>query len=397
MQILHYLLYLLLTIFGLGILIFVHELGHYLTARACHVTIHEFSLGMGKRLCGFTSKKTGIMYSLRLFPIGGYVAMAGEDASEDASEDADEDTGESAGENAVENAEKDADKDANAPLTPEEQRRLDAKDPNAFCKKNVWQKIFILVAGAGMNILTGFLAMLIMTVGMFASGYRMPSTTIGAFYEGAPSQLTGLEPGDTVLEVNGVGVHTGYDLSYEIMQAGYQPLDILVERDGQRVLIQHVLFPQIQSEGMTLGDMDFKVTPLENTFGNIMKVTVWRSVSSIKMVYDSIGGLITGRYSLSNISGPIGVSSTVSTVAAQPMAGWNMLYLFALIAMNLGVMNLLPIPALDGGRLFFRFIEVLRFGKPINPRVEARIHGAGMMLLLLLTAVIACKDIFSLF
>ena len=115
MQILNFLLYFALTVLGLGVLIFVHELGHYLTARACHVTVHEFSLGMGKRLCGFTSKKTGIQYSLRLLPIGGYVAMAGEDEG-----------GEGAG------------------------------DPNAFCKKNVWQRMLILAAGAGMNVLTGF-------------------------------------------------------------------------------------------------------------------------------------------------------------------------------------------------------------------------------------------------
>lgn len=396
MQFLHFLLYLLLTILGLGVLIFVHELGHYLTARACHVTIYEFSLGMGKRLCGFTSKKTGIMYSLRLFPIGGYVSMAGEDGGE-------EDTDTKQKGNPTEVSATDQASPEIAPSTGKETdgekspRGNGADDPNAFCKKNVWQRILILFAGAGMNILTGFLAMLVLTVGMFASGYRMPSTTIGAFYEGAPSQVTGLAVGDTVLKVDGVRVHTGYDLSYEIMNAGYQPIDILVERDGQRVLIEDVLFPQLTAEGTTMGDMDFKVLALENSFGNVMKVTFWRSVSSIKMVFDSIGGLITGRYSLSSLSGPIGVSSAVSEVASQPMAGWNMLYLFALIAMNLGVMNLLPIPALDGGRLFFRFIEVLRFGKPINPRVEARIHGAGMMILLLLTAVIAFKDIFSLF
>lgn len=396
MQFLHFILYLLLTILGLGVLIFVHELGHYLTARACHVTIYEFSLGMGKRLCGFTSKKTGIMYSLRLFPIGGYVSMAGEDGGEDETDapQTDSPTEASVTDQTSPGMAPGTGKETDAEKAP---RGNGADDPNAFCKKNVWQRILILFAGAGMNILTGFLAMLVLTVGMFASGYRMPSTTIGAFYEGAPSQVTGLAVGDTVLKVDGVRVHTGYDLSYEIMNAGYQPIDILVERDGQRVLVEDVLFPQLTAEGTTMGDMDFKVLALENSFSNVMKVTFWRSVSSIKMAFDSIGGLITGRYSLSSLSGPIGMSSAVSEVASQPMAGWNMLYLFALIAMNLGVMNLLPIPALDGGRLFFRFIEVLRFGKPINPRIEARIHGAGMMILLLLTAVIACKDIFSLF
>ena len=134
MAILRALLYLALTLFLMGILIFVHELGHYLTARACRVTIYEFSLGMGKRLAGFTSKKTGIQYSLRLFPIGGYVSMAGEDEDKEGEEN----------------------------------------DPNAFNKKNPWQRLLILVAGAAMNVLTGALAMLILVSGMTLAGYKLP-------------------------------------------------------------------------------------------------------------------------------------------------------------------------------------------------------------------------------
>ena len=350
---LSFLFYLILTFFLLGVLIFVHELGHYLTARACGVTIHEFAIGMGKRLGGFTSKKTGIMYSFRILPVGGYVAMAGEDDEVD--------------------------------------------DPNAFNKKNVWQRMLILVAGAGMNVLTGFLAMLILTTGMTLSGYKMPSTQIGEFEEAASSYASGLELGDIVLSVDGTRVHTGYDLSYEIMHSGYKPVDVVVLRGGQRILVPDVVFPSGESEGVMFGGMDFRVVALDDTVGNVCKVTVFRSTSAIKMVFDSIGGIISGRYSISSMSGPIGVSSAVSEVASQPMAVWNILYLFALIAMNLGVMNLLPIPALDGGRLFFRIVEVLRFGKPIKPEVEARIHGMGMALLLLFTAVIAFKDIFVMF
>lgn len=356
MQILKFLLYFLLTVLGLGVLIFVHELGHYLTARACHVTIYEFSLGMGKRLCGFKSKKTGIEYSLRLLPIGGYVSMAGEDEGGE-----------------------------------------DASDPNAFCKKNVWQRMLILVAGAGMNVLTGFLAMLVLTAGMTASGISMPSTTIAEFSDGAPSYITGLEVGDRVLEVDGTTVHTGYELTYEIMMAGYQPLDVLVERDGQRVLVEDVRFPVQVSQGIALGGTDFYVYALEPSVGNVLKASFWRGVSSIKMVFDSLKGMLTGRFSLSDMSGPIGVTSTVSEVAQQPMAGWNLLYLFAVIAMNLGVFNLLPVPALDGGRLFFRVLEAFAFGKRINPKVEATIHSVGMMILLAFTALVACKDIFTLF
>ena len=352
-EILTYILYLVLTLFLMGLLVFVHELGHYMTARLCHVTIHEFSIGMGKRLGGFTSKKTGIQYSFRLLPIGGYVAMAGEDEEVD--------------------------------------------DPNAFNKKNVFQRMLILVAGAGMNVLTGFLAMLVLTTGMTVAGYKLPSTTVADFSAAAPSHMTGLEVGDRIISVDGTKVYTGYDLSYEIMFNAYEPVDIVVERGGQKVTVPDVRFPSGVEDGVELGSMDFQVYAERTTVGAVLKTTFWRSVSSIKMVFDSIGGIISGRFSLTNMSGPIGVTNTVADVAAKPMAAWNILYLFALIAMNLGVMNLLPIPALDGGRLFFRVIELLSFGKPIKPSIEARIHGAGMLLLLGLMIVIAFKDIFVMF
>ena len=357
MEILKAIFFLLLTLLLMGVLIFVHELGHYLTARLCHVTIYEFSLGMGKKLFGFTSKKTGIQYSLRLLPIGGYVSMAGEDASTEAEEN----------------------------------------DPNAFNKKNVWQRILILVAGAGMNVLTGALAMLILVGGMTLSGYKLPSTTVADFAPGAPSYVSGLEPGDKILKIGNVSVHSGYDLSYEITFNGYKPINVTVERDGRKLMIPNVRFPSGIEEGIELGSMDFYLLKAEPTVGNVLKTTFWRSVSSIKMVFDSIWGIVTGRFTLAAMSGPIGVSSAVADVAAQPMAGWNILYLFALIAMNLGVMNMLPIPALDGGRVFFRIIESLRFGKPVKPKVEATIHGVGMTILLMATAVIALKDIIQIF
>ncbi|MBE6653178.1 MAG: RIP metalloprotease RseP [Ruminococcaceae bacterium] len=352
-----FLLYLLITLLLMGVLVFVHELGHYLTARACRVTIYEFAIGMGKRIGGFTSKKTGIMYSIRLFPIGGYVSMAGEDETKEGEED----------------------------------------DPNAFNKKNVWQRIVILVAGAGMNVLTGFLAMLVLTAGMTLSGFMLPSTTVAEFAQGAPSYVSGLELGDRIVSIDGVKVHTGYDLSYEIMFNGYKPVDVVVEREGRRVLIPDVRFPTGEEQGILLGGMDFNVLAAESSVGNVLKTSFYRGVSSIKMVFDSLGGIITGRFSLADLSGPIGMTTAVQEVATQPMAGWNILYLFAIIAMNLGVMNLLPLPALDGGRLFFRFVEVLRFGKPVNEKLEGTIHGMGMMLLLALMVIITFKDVIKLF
>ena len=267
--ILRILLFIPLTFLGMGILIFVHELGHYLTARACHVTIYEFSLGMGKRIAGFTSSKTGIQYSLRLFPIGGFVSMAGEDDTKEGEEN----------------------------------------DPNAFNKKNVWQRMLILVAGAGMNVLAGALAMLILVGGMTVAGYKLPSTTIADFSPTAPSYVTGLDVGDRIISVDGVRVHTGYDLSYEIMFNGYKPVDVVVERNGKNVLVPNVRFPSGVEEGVQLGSMDFYVLADESTVGNVLKTAFWRSVSSINMVFDSLKGIISGRFTLSSMSGPIGVWS----------------------------------------------------------------------------------------
>ncbi len=357
MAVLSFFFYFLVTILLMGVLIFVHELGHYLTARACHVTIYEFSIGMGKRLWGFTSQKTGIQYSLRLVPVGGYVSMAGEDETKEGEEN----------------------------------------DPNAFNKKGVWQRILILAAGAAMNVLTGFLAMLVLTAGMTLAGYPLPSTTVAKFAQGAPSYVSGLELGDRIISIDGVRVHTGYDLSYEIMFNGYKPVDLVVERNGQTILIPDVRFPTGEEQGILLGSMDFNVYKAEATVGNVLKTALYRGTSSIKMVFDSLGGIITGRFGITDLSGPIGMTTAVQEVATQPMARWNILYLFAVIAMNLGVMNLMPLPALDGGRLFFRFVEVLRFGKPVNEKLEATIHGLGMMLLLGLMAFVALKDVFMLF
>lgn len=279
----------------------------------------------------------------------------------------------------------------------DEDKEGEADDPNAFNKKNVWQRLLILVAGATMNVIAGALAMLILVGGMTIAGYDLPSTTVAEFTPGAPSYVTGLETGDRILRVDGVRVHTGYDLSYEVMFNGYKPVDILVERDGKELLIPDVMFPSGMEDGIELGSLDFYVLAEESTVGNVLKTTLWRSVSSIKMVFDSIRGIVTGRFTLAAMSGPIGVSSAVADVASKPMAGWNILYLFALIAMNLGVMNMLPIPALDGGRVFFRIIEILRFGRPVNPKVEATVHGLGMTLLLMATFIIACKDLFQIF
>lgn len=344
-----------------GFLIFIHELGHYLCARAFHVTIREFAIGMGPKLLTKTAKKTGIAYSLRALPIGGFVSMVGEDE--------------------------------------------ESEDPNAFHRKPVWQRIIITVAGAAMNILIGVLVMSILVM----LQDRLPSTTIAKFQEPTVLETTediedtetfpstetyGLMVGDTIVKVGPARVHIANELVYEVMRRGWEPLDITVVRDGKTVVIPDVQFPTFYESGTIFGNVDFYVLGENADVGNIMKHSFFRATSTIKMIWESLYDMLAGRYSVETISGPVGVTETLGEAAKEGVE--DLIYMAVVISMNLGVMNLLPLPALDGGRLLFQLIELLR-RRPIDRNVEGMIHFAGMVLLMILFVVITCKDIISLF
>ena len=348
----------LLALLVFGVLIMLHELGHFLVARAVGIGIREFSIGMGpklfswkgKRAVGVTDSETGeelyTEYSLRAFPIGGYVSMIGED----------------------------------------EESEL----PCAFGAKKVWQRIAVVLAGPVMNVVLGFLLMAVLVI----STPKLASTTIGAFDEGATSVQYGLQVGDTVTHVNGVRVFTGNELVYEILNDGYAPMDLTIIRNGKREVLENVIFATFESEGVTFGSADFRVYPEEKNIGSVLKHSFSRSVSTVKMIFDQIGDMIGGRYGINAVSGPVGVTEGMVT-AAKSGAG-DFLYLVIVITINLGVFNLLPLPALDGGRLLFLVVEgVTR--KPVNKNVEGYIHFVGLMLLLALMAVIFFKDIAGLF
>lgn len=338
-------LYFILTIFIFGILVLVHEGGHFLVARANGIAVEEFAVGMGPKILSRVSKKSGIRYSLRLLPIGGFVSMAGEEEESD--------------------------------------------NPNAFCNKSVWRRILTILAGPLTNILIGVLCMVILVC---ASG-RLASTTVAEFADESKSSAW-LKEGDKIVLVGGVPVHTGNELVYEIMNSGYEPVDVVVMRDGKKVTLESVEFPTFSEAGATFGDVDFKPYAEAKTFENIVKHAFFRSLSTIKMIWDSIIDMIRGRYGIEAVSGPIGITETVGTTVKN--GGFmNLLYLFVVLAMNLGVVNLLPIPALDGGRLLFLIIEGIA-GRPINRKVEGYINGAGLIILFTLMILISCKDIFTL-
>ncbi|MBQ7379987.1 MAG: site-2 protease family protein [Clostridia bacterium] len=348
-------LYILLALGIFSALIMIHEFGHYLTARLCGVTVHEFALGMGPQIFSRVSKKTGIRYSLRLFLIGGYVSMDGEDG--------------------------------------------ESENPNAFCNKSVWKRILIIVAGAGMNILLGFIAMFILTTSTVLSnqGGLLPTNVIAEFNEDATSNQmgeAGLMVGDRIIAVNGVPVFTGYDLIYEITNGAYEPVDMVIVRNDHFYRLEDVKFPTIEENGVVFGSYDFKVYGKSPNIFNLCFYSVNRSMSTVKMVYDSLFDLLRGRYGAEAVSGPVGTTQVIGEAAQA--GGATLLYLVAVITINLGVFNLLPVPALDGGRLLFLIIELF-MRKPINRDLEGYVHFIGILVLFALMALISIKDVIGLF
>lgn len=336
--------YIPLALLVFGCLIFIHELGHFLTARLFGVTIKEFSIGMGPKLFSKTSEKSGTAYSVRLLPIGGYVSMEGED---EASEDA-----------------------------------------NAFGNKAAWKRLIITVAGAVMNILLGILLMFILVF----STKSLASNTIAEFKENSVSSSS-LMVGDRVVKVENIPVNTGNELVYEIMHKGAKPLDLTVIRDGEKILLEDVTFGSETEAGYDFGTVDFYVYSENPTFVNLLKHAFFRSLSTVKMIWDSVIDLVSGKYGIEAVSGPVGATTAIGDAAAA--GGTNFFYIVVVITMNLGVMNLLPFPALDGGRLIFLLIElVLR--KRVKPEIEGYINFAGLIILFALMILITFKDIMGL-
>ncbi len=340
-----------------GFLIFIHEFGHFITARIFKVSINEFSIGMGPTLLSYKSKKTDIQYSVRILPIGGYVAMVGEDE--------------------------------------------DSDDPNAFNKKPAWQRFIITAAGATVNIVAGFLATIIL-VCMIDIG----STTVGGFLTESDfaeienieyvesSESQGLREGDTIVAVGGVRVEIYDELSYEIMRQGHEPVDITVIRGGEELVLEDIRFPTLTEQDQTFGYPDVRVYRVEKNFGNTFGLAFKKAALIMRSCWESIYDLVTGRYSISAVSGPVGISSAIGEAVSAGFA--SVLNITILISINLGFMNLLPIPALDGGRLLTILIEMISRRK-VPAKVEAAINGVGLILLLGLSFLIMIKDVIQLF
>lgn len=338
-------LYIVLAVLIFGFLIFIHELGHYIFARIFKVKINEFSIGMGPAVFSRESRRTGITYSLRILPFGGFVSMAGEDEESD--------------------------------------------DENAFSAKPPLKRLLISAAGAAVNILAGVIAMTCLVI----SSPELYSTVIDTFPESSSVDVRTdgyLLEGDEIVKIGSARVFCANDLQYEIMRRAAEPVDVTVIRNGERVVVDSVVFPTISDGGITYGLRDFTLSRCEKNFGNVLRHAAVRSYSTIKSVYDSLFDLISGRYGVSSVSGPVGVTKALGEAAESGIS--NFVYLAAFISINLGVMNLLPLPALDGGRIVFILIELVT-RKKVPMKYESVIHFLGFLLLFILLIAVTFKDV----
>ena len=339
-------------------LIFIHELGHFLTAKLFKVQVNEFSMFMGPAI--FKKQVGETLYSVRCIPVGGYCAMEGEDGSSD--------------------------------------------NPRAFGNVSWWKRFAILVAGAFMNFVVGVLLMVI--VYLPAEQFAVPVIDSFEPYSTVNSEH-GLQTGDRILEVDGEKVYIISDFNLLLSLNPGDTHDLVVERDGGKVFLndfymeKHSVKDENGNETMLYG-MNF--TRIDADLPAKLSYAWGSSMDTVRSVRLSLQMLLTGRAGLQDMSGPVGIVQVMSETAAASEstmdAVLNMLYFGAFLAINLAIMNLLPIPALDGGRvvalLLTAAIEMLT-GKKIDPKYEGYIHGIGMVLLLGLMAVVMFKDIFVIF
>ena len=348
----------LFAILLFSILIFVHELGHFVAAKLSGVQVNELAMFMGPAI--FKWKRGETQYSIRCIPIGGYCAMEGEDG--------------------------------------------DSENPRAFSAAAWWKRLIILVAGAAMNFLAGLLIL----VAVLAPKEEFVVPEVAQIEEGCLiAGEDGIQVGDRFLSIDGETIYVHSDFTMLTTLNAGETHDVEILRNGKTILLDD--FKMVKSEfpaenGGTELRYGFTFATQEATFGMKLEQAWNTAVDYVRSVRLSLGMLLSGKASFNDMSGPVGIVQQMSQTAAESenayYAFMNLLSFGAYIAVNLAVMNLLPIPALDGGRvvglLLTTSIEKI-IGKKIDPKYEGYIHGVGMILLLALMAVIMFKDIFVIF
>lgn len=350
--------YILAAILVFGVLIAVHELGHFMAAKACGVRVNEFSIGMGPAL--WKKQKGETQYSLRLFPVGGFCAMEGEEE--------------------------------------------DSDDPTALNNQGFWAKLLIFAAGAAMNFIAGLLIILV----LYADAQAFYVPVVAGFADGCPLESAdGLQEGDRLLRIDGEKVYVYSDISLLMGLNKTGAFDLQIERNGEVITLRDFTMERREytdQNGKAYTGYGLYFGAEEATLGRKLSYSWNNAMDFARLVRLSLQMLVTGQAGVKDLSGPVGIVSTMTQVGEQAAttraAVENIAYLAALIAVNLAVMNLLPLPALDGGKIFFLVVNalcMLTIRKKIPAKFESYVHLAGFALLMLLMLVITFQDVWKLF
>lgn len=349
----------------------IHEFGHFIAAKAFKIKVTEFSIGMGPLLLKKQGKET--LYSLRLLPIGGFCKMEGEEEY--------------------------------------------SESPRSFSGAKVWKRFIVVVSGAAMNLLLGFIAIVI-TVSCFYN--LVPTNTVAKFntlnipgYEQEVPPVSNAEGGlmqyDKIIAINGEKITVRSDINYILGLCQEETVDVTVLRDVdpdpdvkefREIVLENVRFHQVEQNGTKGLIPDFQVYGVEKTFGNVLDYSVKETFGAVKMVYRTLSGLITGKIPVSNMSSIVGVGGAINENVSQAESASDVVFMLLsylyLISINLGVMNLLPFPALDGGHVVFLIYEAI-FRRPVPEKLYTVLNAAGFILLFAFMLFIVLKDVFYLF
>lgn len=334
------------AILAFCVIIIVHEMGHFFVAKAFKMKVYEFSIGMGPTILKKHGKETD--YSLKLLPIGGSVQL-GEDE--------------------------------------------ETEDPNSFRNKPVWQRMLVLAAGAIMNLILGVIICIIAV----SISSTIVTTTIKGFHDGAQTNNV-LQADDEILAINGLSIWSSMDISYALQNSvanadedtSSVSYSFTIRRNNEVIELDNVSFLTAESDNGKSIVLDFYVYGGEKNIGSVLTTAVKTAASYGRLVWITLFDLLNGTYGINDLSGPVGVVSTMNKVASVSIE--SLLSMIALITINIGLFNLLPIPALDGGRIVFLIIEAIR-RKPMKPEHEGMVHFIGFAALMLLMIIVTFNDI----